>query len=169
MKAYVGRYPNDPSKERKIRVRIDPWDTWSMDATLVPIILPMLKQLKESKHGSSGSMLGFNQCSYASIQHCFEFYKDGDEEADKAGHAQWEGIMEKMIWSFEQLDTDWEDQFHSGEHDILWEPVPGTELTEMKRGPNDTHKFDADGYMAHLERIREGLRLFGEYYMDLWD
>jgi len=168
VKVYIGRYPSKPDKERKIRVRIDPWDTWSMDQTLVPIILPMLKQLRATKHGSSGAMPAFAYDSNQA-QGSFDFYAEGDELVWNTGHAQWEETLDKMIWSFEQLDTDWEDQFHSGEHDILWEPVPGTELTEMKRGPNDTHKFDAEGYMAHLERIREGLRLFGEHYMDLWD
>ena len=38
--------------ERKVKVRIDEYDTWSMDHTLAYIILPMLKQLKETKHGS---------------------------------------------------------------------------------------------------------------------
>ena len=38
--------------KRKIKVRIDKYDTWSMDNTLALIILPMLKQLKETKHGS---------------------------------------------------------------------------------------------------------------------
>ena len=33
-------------------VKIDEWDTWSMDSTLADIILPMLKQLRASKHGS---------------------------------------------------------------------------------------------------------------------
>ena len=35
-------------------VKIDHYDTWSMDHTLSPIILPMLKQLKEKKHGAPG-------------------------------------------------------------------------------------------------------------------
>jgi hypothetical protein len=38
--------------KRKIDIRIDTHDTWSMDHTLGLIILPMLKQLKETKHGS---------------------------------------------------------------------------------------------------------------------
>ena len=39
--------------ERDIRyIKIDKWDTWSMDSTLSPIILPMLKQLKATKHGA---------------------------------------------------------------------------------------------------------------------
>ena len=38
---------------RDIRyVKIDAWDTWSMDTTLNRIILPMLKQLKKDKHGA---------------------------------------------------------------------------------------------------------------------
>ena len=32
-------------------VKIDHWDTWSMDHTLSYIILPMLKQLRNTKHG----------------------------------------------------------------------------------------------------------------------
>ena len=32
-------------------VKIDYWDSWSCDYTLSPIILPLLKQLKETKHG----------------------------------------------------------------------------------------------------------------------
>ena len=43
----------DSKKERKIKVRIDPYDTWNMDRTLAVIILPMLKQLKQTKHGSA--------------------------------------------------------------------------------------------------------------------
>ena len=33
-------------------VKIDRWDTWSMDHTLGMIALPMLRQLKATKHGA---------------------------------------------------------------------------------------------------------------------
>ena len=33
-------------------VKIDRWDTWSMDYSLSFIVVPMLKQLKETKHGA---------------------------------------------------------------------------------------------------------------------
>ena len=39
-------------QEQKVKVRIDKYDTWSMDHTLAHIILPMLKQLRDTKHGS---------------------------------------------------------------------------------------------------------------------
>mgnify|MGYP003348942767 FL=1 len=32
-------------------VKIDPWDTWSLDSTLAEIALPMLRQLQATKHG----------------------------------------------------------------------------------------------------------------------
>ena len=50
MKVEISNYDDDG--ERTINVRIDDFDTWSMDHTLAPIILPMLIQLKETKHGS---------------------------------------------------------------------------------------------------------------------
>ena len=42
----------DSKKTRSIYIKIDRYDTWSMDSTLSMIILPMLKQLKETKHAS---------------------------------------------------------------------------------------------------------------------
>ena len=38
--------------KKRISVRIDRYDTWNMDYTLSHIILPMLKQLNETKHGA---------------------------------------------------------------------------------------------------------------------
>ena len=38
-------------------VKIDRWDTWSMDSTLADIILPMLKQLQKDKHGACTTRL----------------------------------------------------------------------------------------------------------------
>ena len=44
-----GNYRKDD--HRKIDVRIDKFDTWSLDHTLANIILPALLQLKATKHG----------------------------------------------------------------------------------------------------------------------
>ena len=40
------------TNDAKVSVRIDPWDTWSMDSTLAHIIVPMLEQLRDSTHGA---------------------------------------------------------------------------------------------------------------------
>ena len=42
----------ESKKQRKVKIRIDNYDTWNMDSTLALIIVPMLKQLRETKHGA---------------------------------------------------------------------------------------------------------------------
>jgi hypothetical protein len=81
-------------------VKIDRWDTWSMDHTLALIILPMLKQLKDTKHG---------------VPSAFVHNADGTEIPFEIAEKKWDATLDKMIWSFEQIiDEDIEDQFHTG-------------------------------------------------------
>jgi hypothetical protein len=167
MKAYIGPFKKD-TDQRKIEIRIDKYDTWNMESTLAYIILPMLKQLKATMHGSPGDLIEFQQTSN-SAQYSFDFYEEDDKLAWEKGHEHWHEILDKMIWSFEQINTDWEAQFHSGEHDVYFEEVEGTEHSIMKYGPNDTHKFDAEGYSKFQDRMQEGFELFGKYYRNLWD
>lgn len=169
----------ESKKKRKVKIHIDRWDTWSMDSTLSYIILPMLKQLQATKHGSPlvddedvPEGLGLRSTEAPP--------KENEWDTDDNLHKRWDWVMSELIWTFEQLhpDSDWESQYHSGESDLVWKPVDkeGNEvpkeeakLFQMERGPKDTHKFDSDGYMAHNKRIDNGLRLFGKYYRGLWD
>ena len=188
MKVYIGRYPSealskrDPDAKQKKSIRIDRHDTWNMAETLGEIILPMLKQLRASKHGSPGGMKGFQEDSnHHWPQMTFDFYKEDDNKANDLGHKQWEAIMDKMVWSFEQICMeDRDDQFHTGKHDIIWTKVDvlGNEVDStytgeiyyrMDKGPLNTHAFDKDAYTKYYEKIQEGLDLFGEHYMGLWD
>lgn len=174
MKVFLGRYPKDPDKKRKVSIRIDKWDTWSMDHTLALIILPMLKQLQATKHGAPGSMPAFNQTSNQSSQKCLEFYKEDDEPAWDEGHKQWTEIMDKMIWSFEQLlDENWDQQY--------WTQKPELDLDDLilKEGQDENGykevkwkvegKCDWKAREEHAHRIQEGLELFGKHFQDLWD
>ena len=88
----------------------------------------------------------------------------------------WDIILDKMIFAFESLNNDFEDQYHSGECDFIWTPIdahgnetPDGEYRRMDHGPNHTHKFDVDGWKAHSEKIQEGLELFGKHFRSLWD
>jgi hypothetical protein len=72
-------------RKQKVSIRIDKHDTWSMDHTLAPIILPMLKQLKETNHGYPALL----------------------------GEKEWDDIMDEMIWAFEQkCRDDWEGDYY---------------------------------------------------------
>lgn len=161
-------------------VKIDRWDCWSMDATLAQIILPMLKQLKVAKQGApftddedvpAGQGLRSTEAPP----------KQNPWDTDDNHFTRFEWILDELIWTFTQLhpDTDWEDQYHSGEHDTIWiksdkmypNPISGkSEHTyQMSNGANHTHVFDSEGHALHQARITNGLKLFGKYFQALWD
>ena len=174
MKVYIGKYPKNPIKERKIDIRIDRWDTWSMDHTLALIILPMLKQLKATKHGAPGSIVEFQQTSDQYPQLVFDFYKEGNDDAWEAGHQHWMEILDKMIWSFEQvLEDDWEEQYWLVKPEIDWDDLSDKDGFDEKGFKEIKWKVrgecDWKGRYEHQERITEGLKLFGFYFEDLWD
>ena len=146
-------------------VKIDGWDTWNMDSTLSKIILPMLKQMKESKQGAPFTDDDDVPPELTSLVCPPKKYEwDTDENWFK----RWEWILDEIIWTFEQLNTDWEEQFYSGVCDYQWVPTSNN-CSTMTTGPNHTQKFDEEGYKIHSARIDNGLRLFGKYYRNLWD
>lgn len=147
-------------------VKIDKYDTWNMDSTLSKIILPMLKQLKATKHGSPFTE---DEDSPEELRSTSAPVKEYEWDTDGNHFKRWDWIMDEMIWSFEQKNIDWEEQYRSGEIDILWKKDEKTGLSHMSNGPNDTYKCDYEGMKVHQARIDNGLRLFGKYYNGLWD
>ena len=157
-------------------VKIDNYDTWNMDSTLSPIILPMLKQLKKDKHGAPYVDDADVPANLRSTTPAAKKAKKEQGDTDGNHFKRWDWILDEMIWAFEELvDDTWEEQYFSGKSNIVWVPskeldAKGKPLTyEMKKGPGDTRKYDKKGYMKHSERIDNGVRLFGKYYRALWD
>jgi len=164
-------------------VKIDRWDTWSMDNTLADIILPMLKQLKETKHGSPTvddddmpDHLRGTTTEDWDAQHTFDFYREHQiQEGERDIHARWDWVMDEMIFAFEHhVDDTWEEAFRSGEHDMIHVPCEWYEdgrpkLYSIEKGPNDTYVCDYEGMNKVYKRMENGFRLFGKYYRGLWD
>ena len=132
-------------RTQKVKVRIDRQDTWSMDHTLAPIILPMLKQLKETKHGAPFvDMEDVPKELRATKAQQNKYNKLG--EVDPKHFERWDWVMDEMIHAFEQkCKDDWQAYYYSY---------------------ND---WDMEGIKAEQERISNGFRLFGKYYENLWD
>ena len=157
-------------------IKIDRWDSWSMDHTLSPIILPMLKQLQATKHGSP---LVDDEDVPDHLKSTVAPPKENEWDTDDNHHKRWDWVMDEMIFAFEhKVNRDWEDEFREGDIDLLWIPidkdgneVPKGEHTHyrMDHGPNDTYKCDYDGMKKVEDRIQNGFRLFGKYYQALWD
>lgn len=169
MKVSIGPYTKSSKKERKIKVQIDPYDTWSMDHTLALIIHPMLIQLKKTKTGAPYTE---DEDVPERLRSTSAPPKKDEFSVDDNHFDRWDWVLDEMIWAFSQvLDDSAEDKFHSGISDISWDEVnvKGETLYEMKKGPNDTKKFDKEGWEKWNERKRNGFKLFGKYYSSLWD
>lgn len=143
MKVYIGPYKEDNS-DRKEEVHLHDYDTWNMDHTLALIALPMLKQLKATKHGvpymdyedmPEHLMYTPRQYDPRAVGDLFNNWDDFDDEFQRQVEV-WDWIMDEMIWSMEQVLED------SIEHEL------------------DTE---------HHDRVSNGLKLFGKYYRSLWD
>lgn len=130
--------------DRKIDyVKIDRWDTWSMDSTLAMIILPMLKQLQATKHGAP-------HVEDNDVPEYLRSYmaqpKEYEWDADELWHKRWDWVLDEMIFAFEKLnEEDWESEFFK---DKEWKKEEWSKVND---------------------RINNGLALFGKYYRALWD
>jgi hypothetical protein len=165
------------SNRRKIEIHIDKFDTWNCDSTLSHIIYPMLLQLRDTKQGVPNEFADVGGADYES-QDSFDFYKESHSDAFDEGCKRWDQVLNKMIWSFEQLTRhDYSEQYHHGK--MRWEwlelnPTAGNtgvadKSYEMKDLNPDQHWLDIAGLELHEERIQEGLNLFGKYFRSLWD
>ena len=153
-------------------VKIDRWDTWSMDHTLADIILPMLKQLKETKHGAP---FVDDEDVPEELKSTSAPPKENEYDTDENHFKRWDWVLDEMIFAFEcKVDDSWQEKFCSGEHDIKsvpceWDENGKPKMYKMEKGPNDTYKCDYDGIALIQKRITNGYRLFGKYYEGLWD
>ena len=127
-------------KNRAETVVIDNYDTWNMDVTLAYIIVPMLKRLKEVKQGAP--FVDNEDVSdelRASDEDLHTHSKNG--ETDEHYFDRWDYVMDEMIWAFQQkLEDDWVGSTFSG-------------IVEDE----------------YIDRINNGIKLFGKYYNGLWD
>jgi hypothetical protein len=148
-------------RKRKIKIKIDDYDVWNMDGTLAIIILPMLKKLRDVKHGSPN----VDDSDVPDELKSTVSPAKTEYESDGLVHERWEWVLNEIIWTFEQMqpDYDWKEQYCTGVYDCdLGE-------TGFKYGPNHTHKRDEVAIISHSTRIQKGLILFGKYYQGLWD
>jgi hypothetical protein len=156
-------------KHRKVKIRIDKYDTWSMDHTLALITLPMLKQLKETKHGAPNVD---DEDVPEHLRSTAAPSKENEWDIDDNHFKRWDWVLDEMIQAFEcKLDEDWSEKYWTGTSKIEWRETEkeydGQKCFQMVELGD--RKCDWDAYRAHEERNRNGFRLFGKYYQALWD
>lgn len=152
---------------RKHKVRIDPWDTWEMYTELAHIILPMLKQLQETKHGAPYTD---DEDVPDNLKSTTAPPKKNDWDTDDNHFLRWDYILSEMIWAFNSIVNadEYEDSF--------WVVKGGGMYTEKREDGlgydikwKEEPVLDKEKHDAHYKRQDNGLRLFGKYYRNLWD
>ena len=140
MKVRIGPY----RKNRAERIEIEPFDTWSMDYTLAMIVLPMLKQLKETKHGAPAvEFQDVPEELHPPEEQVSKLYTHG--ETDDNYFKRWDWVLDEMIYAFDSKVN--KDEVYM-RFDIATE---------------------RDAMQKEQDRISNGFRLFGKYYESLWD
>jgi hypothetical protein len=166
---------------RIMYVKLDRWDTWSMDHTLAYIILPMLKQLQETKNGSA--MVDDEDVPKElrepkkpkrkknDVRGTLQVHALEMEDEHSMIHKKWEWVLGEMIWAFEQKVKD-DDESEFFDHSAYEKDNGKTNhekwFEDMSDGKSKL-KVDWVGLKAHQERKANGYRLFGKYYEGLWD
>jgi len=168
----------ESKRNRKIRVKIHNYDTWSMDHTLSYIVVPMLEQLQATKHGAphvddEDVPVPLRSTAPGARDRCEEEW-----DLDDNFFLRWDWVLEEMIHAHRsKIDDTWEDKYWTGEWgkpDFVKtekeypNPVTGEMESTYQLNPG-TRKCDWDGLKAEQERIANGFRLFGKYYQALWD
>ena len=138
MKINIENYTDD-GEDQVVEVQIDPWDTWSMDYTLAPIILPMLRQLKETKHGAPNVD---DDDVPEQLRSTSAPFKDNEWDTDMFHFDRWDWVLDEMIYAFD---------CKANKDDVY-----------MRFEDNEEMQIEQ-------ERISNGFRLFGKYYENLWD
>jgi len=113
---------------------------WSMDSTLAYIVLPMLKKLQEVKHGSP---MTDDEDVPEQLRSTAAPPTKSEWDTDDLFHDRWAYILGEMIWAFEQIH-------------------PENEEEQFK-------KYKDEERDEREKRTSNGLRLFGKYFRALWD
>jgi hypothetical protein len=141
-----------------VYVKIDAYDTWSMDHTLAYIALPMLKQLQLTKQGAP---LVDDADVPDALKSTSAKPKLNEWDTDDNHFARWDWAINEMIWAFEQkISDEGESQFFT--HAAA---MPGEDFMDTL----GRMKVDEDALKAWHARKANGFRLFGKYYEALWD
>jgi len=139
-------------------VKIDKWDTWSMDHSLAHIILPMLKQLESTKHGAPNVS---DEDVPEHLRSTSAKPKEHSWDTDDNWFLRWDWVLKEMIWAFEQKTIDDAEEKFFDHSEVIATDKINEQIVKMK--------VDREGLDAWQARKVNGFRLFGKYYESLWD
>jgi hypothetical protein len=130
-------------RKRTVKVIIHDYDVWGMDHTIALIAVPLVKKLKEKRHGSP-SVDDEDVPEHLRVAFA-EHEKLKNHHIDSSWHLRWDWVLDEIIWGFENM------------------------LAE-EAGDIDFHKdgkYDLEAHNDFDERVRNSMRLFGKYFQGM--
>lgn len=152
----IGPYP-DGDEERKVEIQIDEYDSWNVDHTLALVALPLLKQLKEEKHGAP---YVDDKDVPEELRSTSAKPKENEYDIDEFHFQRWDYVLDCILWSLEQhTASNAEDKFYDhsevNEEDDIMDQVKAI-------------KVDTKGLAEHNARKQKGFELLGKYWTNCW-
>jgi hypothetical protein len=157
MKVNIGDYPENDNP-RQIEINIDGYDTWSMDHTLALIIVPMLKQLKATKHGAP---LVDDEYVPEHLRSTAAPPTENEWDVDDNHFKRWDYVLDEMIWAMEQIVAHDNEGLFFDHSEVNEEADLMEQIAQIK--------CDHEGLQKHHDRIANGTKLFGIFFQSLWD
>ncbi len=158
MKVDIGPYPYRSQGGRKVSIKIHQYDCWDAYATVAKILVPLINRVKADRHGYP---CGLNA-------------NDPNDHTDD-GDKLWGAILNKILWSMEELASDrpnkpkfFEDKSLTRKQQTkrIWaifeKKVERTDL-EIKKDDEWCETVE-----VYNKRVQEGCDLLGKYFQNLW-
>lgn len=115
-------------------------DVWGIDDWFLNIIVPMLEQLKEVKHGYPSDLTS----------------------------EQWDEILDRMIFCFKEANEETCSMVNEYETDFIFK-IYGNLEKESKELENNYFKRAEEIENYQLQMKEEAFKLFSKYFHSLWD
>jgi len=147
----------------KDKIVLDPEDSWSADLTIAKIAVPVLKQLKKTKHG-------YGLIDDSDVPDYLKSHND--EHCEK----KYEWVLDEIIWSLTERANNEENAPDLPDSFPLFDECPDGSSGGFSWKRREYSKEEQQIYDEFIEktteyenRIQNGCRLFGTYFQTLWD
>ena len=139
-------------------------ESWDFKSALANWALPRLKHMKDNLHGYPSCLIPEEK--WEEISAGKEIVDEGRNIREEHGMKEWNKILDKIIWSFENHDNEpmpTEPENYDPRCNMIKYDDGSTEYEDLDDRPWDWTECE-----AHDKKVQEGLDLFAKYYKDLW-
>jgi len=139
-------------------------ESWDFKSALANWALPRLKHMKDNLHGYPSCLIPEEK--WEEISAGKEIVDEGRNIREEHGMKEWNKILDKIIWSFENHENEpmpTEPENYDSRCNMIKYDDGSTEYEHLDDRPWDWTECE-----AHDKKVQEGLDLLAKYYKDLW-